>query len=91
MPMRPIAPPVPPHVVVRNTPPLRCYYCAIGVNRPDSKPFEAPAFITCHDRRGCYHVCFEHAQWRMTTSWMAGHSPDCAFHRTDSDAPKESR
>jgi hypothetical protein len=52
---------------------LRCYYCKIQKNK------DAPAMITCHDQRGCVDVCFEHATWRMTTSWAFGHSSDCPY------------
>jgi len=50
---------------------LRCYYCRLeGKN-------DVLAHVTLHDRRGCQHVCMAHAKWRLTTSWMFGHSPDC--------------
>ena len=51
-------------------PELQCYYCHL-----DGK--DALGHITVHDRRGCKHVCMTHAKWRLTTSWMFGHSPDC--------------
>ncbi len=53
---------------------LTCHYCA-----RDGKPDEL-AVVTVHDRRGCLHVCWKHANWRQTTSFMGGHSPDCQFH-----------
>jgi hypothetical protein len=85
---------IPPQVRIRNEPPLRCYYCAMegqldpsgrprgpvgGVRR--ASPTGSPASVTVHDERGCLHVCWDHAQWRVTTSSVSGHSPDCPYHR----------
>jgi hypothetical protein len=51
---------------------LRCYYCATFDR------VEASAMLTAHDRRGCKHVCFKHAEWRLKRNWLEGHSADCA-------------
>lgn len=56
---------------------LHCYYCEVI----DKK--KTHAMITCHDKRGCKHVCFEHARWRMTTSWAFGHSSDCPMSKKE--------
>jgi hypothetical protein len=83
---------IPTTVAARHNPPLRCYYCdllkeppiggvprtPVGGVRPLT-PDGSPALVTVHDQRGCYHVCFGHAQWRLTTSWAFGHSPDCPY------------
>jgi hypothetical protein len=53
---------------------LRCYYCDLE-GTPAAKG--TLAYVTLHDRRGCKHVCMKHAEWRFTTSWAGGHSPDC--------------
>jgi hypothetical protein len=58
-----------------NSTDLRCYYCRQFEGK------DAPAHVTLHDKRGCLHVCMEHARWRFTTSWAFGHSPDCPFHK----------
>lgn len=50
---------------------LLCHYCQYFENKKQI------AFITCHDRRGCHHVCFNHADWRLKKNWIQGHSPDC--------------
>lgn len=50
---------------------LLCYYCRVI----DGKTTPAP--VTLHDRRGCHHACMKHAKWRLTTSWMFGHSQNC--------------
>jgi hypothetical protein len=56
----------------RHKLPLQCAYCyREGVIEPPV------ALATIHDRRGCLHVCAKHAAWRLTTSFMLGHSQDC--------------
>lgn len=51
---------------------IHCFYCKRFENK------DAPAHVTIHDKRGCLHVCHKHASWRLTTSCVFGHSPDCA-------------
>lgn len=50
---------------------LECYYCLAIEGK------EEFAHVTVHDRRGCHHVCLKHLKWKLTTSWMFGHSADC--------------
>lgn len=38
-------------------------------------------------KRGCLHVCMKHASWRFTTSWMFGHSEDCAVDAANKAHP----
>lgn len=72
---------IPSNVRLRNEPPLRCYYCALPDVLGMRKPVQNSAVATIHDKRGCFHVCFEHARWRLTTSFLFGHSPDCPYYR----------
>lgn len=81
---------VPAEVLARHVPPLKCYYCAESISpehgdlyahRETYDPRKTAALITIHDQRGCAHVCFGHAKWRMERSWAHGHSPDCPYHR----------
>jgi hypothetical protein len=48
--------------------------CAYG-NGPNRCPERARHLV--HDKRGCLHVCSEHAHWRTRTSLIVGHSADC--------------
>jgi hypothetical protein len=52
---------------------LKCYYCLVFDKKDEL------AYMTAHDRRGCKHVCFKHAKWRLSHSWMFGHSSDCVI------------
>lgn len=52
--------------------PITCYYCKEG-----EKATFTPVRFTIHDKRGCFHVCDEHAKWRMETSMIQGHSRHC--------------
>jgi hypothetical protein len=56
-----------------------CYYCERGeaMKGVDLIPPSGWALVTLHDKRGCYHLCWPHATWRMTTSAIGGHSSDC--------------
>ncbi len=56
---------------------LRCHYCKMLDNK------DVPAHVTLHDRRGCVHTCLEHAKWRLTTSWLFGHSSNCPHHKPE--------
>ena len=60
-----------------------CFYCAKGHAMKEAGLGTLAlrierATVTVHDKRGCYHLCWAHAEWRKTTSWIGGHSSDCA-------------
>jgi hypothetical protein len=55
---------------------LTCFYC-----KEFDRKADVAARITIHDLRGCKQVCFKHAQWRMTRSWIGGHGGACPFDR----------
>lgn len=65
---------------------LFCYYCERGLAREHTPPVlpgkerEVIAQVTMHDKRGCFHVCFGHASWRLTKAFAFGHSSDCPYH-----------
>jgi|SRR5208282_2049309 len=82
---RPMAPEQRERLHLRHKAPLECIYCAEGREGGDALPegFDrrhTPAYVTFHDGRGCMHLCFGHAQKRMTYSFSHGHSPDCPYH-----------
>jgi hypothetical protein len=91
-PQHPLAAPVYPPISESPTmiynamiPPL-CWYCGLVGDDGQRQRKLVPATFVVHDRRGCKHVCDEHAAWRQTTSFMGGHK-SCPNGRPDGPGP----
>jgi hypothetical protein len=59
---------------LRHIPPLKCADCSEELGK------SSYAYVTFHDQRSCVHLCFYHAEKRLTYSVISGHSQDCPYH-----------